>query len=150
MLFSQIIPPLPLPQSPKDCSIHLCLFCCLAYRVVVTTFLNSRAFNLIVEVKALVAQPCPTLQFTATLWTIAHQAPLFMEFSRQECWNGFPFPSPEDLPNPAWIMGSYTVWATEKPIKYSFFYGIYCCWSKIYVFLILKKCTLCGINLSFL
>ena len=30
--------PLPLPQSPKDCSIHLCLFCCLAYRVVVTIF----------------------------------------------------------------------------------------------------------------
>ena len=29
MPFSQIIPPLPLPQSPKDCSIHLCLFCCL-------------------------------------------------------------------------------------------------------------------------
>ena len=28
-------PALPLPQSPKDCSIHLCLFCCLAYRVVV-------------------------------------------------------------------------------------------------------------------
>ena len=32
---------LPLPQSPKDCSIHLCLFCCLAYRVVITIFLNS-------------------------------------------------------------------------------------------------------------
>ena len=32
--------PLPLPQSPKDCSIHLCLFCCLTYRVV-TIFLNS-------------------------------------------------------------------------------------------------------------
>ena len=31
-------PPLPLPQSPKNCSIHLCLFCCLAYRVVVTIF----------------------------------------------------------------------------------------------------------------
>ena len=31
MPFSQIIPLLPLPQSPKDCSIHLCLFCCLAY-----------------------------------------------------------------------------------------------------------------------
>ena len=28
--------PRPLPQSPKDCSIHLCLFCCLAYRVIVT------------------------------------------------------------------------------------------------------------------
>ena len=27
--------PLPLPQSLKDCSIHLCLFCCLAYRVII-------------------------------------------------------------------------------------------------------------------
>jgi len=33
--------PLPLPQSPKDCSIHQCLFCCLVYRVIVTVFLNS-------------------------------------------------------------------------------------------------------------
>ena len=33
--------PCPLPQSPKDCSIHLCLFCCLAYRLIVTIFLNS-------------------------------------------------------------------------------------------------------------
>ena len=32
---------LALPQSPKDCSIHLCLFCCLTYRVIVTIFLNS-------------------------------------------------------------------------------------------------------------
>ena len=29
--------PRPLPQSPKDCSIHLCLFCCLAYRVIVSS-----------------------------------------------------------------------------------------------------------------
>ena len=33
--------PLPLPQSPKVCSIHLCLFCCLTYRVIITIFLNS-------------------------------------------------------------------------------------------------------------
>ena len=33
--------PLPLPQSPKDCSIHQCLFCCLVYRVIITIFLNS-------------------------------------------------------------------------------------------------------------
>ena len=33
--------PLHLPQSPKVCSIHLCLFCCLAYRVIITIFLNS-------------------------------------------------------------------------------------------------------------
>ena len=34
-------PPFPLPQNPKDCSIHLCLFCCLPYRVIITIFLNS-------------------------------------------------------------------------------------------------------------
>ena len=33
--------PLPLPQRPKDCSIHLCLFCCLAYRVIITIFLTE-------------------------------------------------------------------------------------------------------------
>ena len=30
-----------LPQSPKVCSLHLYLFCCLAYRVIMTIFLNS-------------------------------------------------------------------------------------------------------------
>ena len=30
-----------LPQSPKVCSVHLCLFFCLAYRVIITIFLNS-------------------------------------------------------------------------------------------------------------
>ena len=33
--------PSSLSQSPKDCSIHLCLFCCLTYRVIVTIFINS-------------------------------------------------------------------------------------------------------------
>ena len=46
---------------------------------------------------SLVAKSCPTL---ATPWTVAHQAPLSMGFSRQECWSGLPFPSPGDLPNP--------------------------------------------------
>ena len=31
---------------------------------------------------------------------VACQAPLFMEFSRQEYWSGLPFPTPEDLPDP--------------------------------------------------
>ena len=33
--------PLPLPLSPKVRYTHLCLFCCLAYRVVIAIFLNS-------------------------------------------------------------------------------------------------------------
>ena len=32
--------------------------------------------------------------------TLSNQSPLFVEFSRQEYWNGKPFPSPENLPNP--------------------------------------------------
>ena len=36
----------------------------------------------------------------ATPWTVAHQAPLSMEFSRQEHWSGLPCPPPGDLPNP--------------------------------------------------
>ena len=34
---------------------------------------------------------------TATLWTVAHQAPLSMGFPRQEYWSGLPFPCPRDL-----------------------------------------------------
>ena len=37
---------------------------------------------------------------SATLWTVAHQAPLSMGFSRQEYWSVLPFLFPEDLPNP--------------------------------------------------
>ena len=33
-------------------------------------------------------------------WAVAHQAPLAMEFSRQEYWSGLPLPSPGDLPKP--------------------------------------------------
>ena len=40
------------------------------------------------------------LTFFVTSWTIAHQAPLSMGFSRQEYWSGLPFPSPGDLPDP--------------------------------------------------
>ena len=36
----------------------------------------------------------------ATPWTVAHQAPPSMGFSRQEYWSGLPFPSPGDLPKP--------------------------------------------------
>ena len=45
----------------------------------------------------LVTQSCLTL---VTPWTVAHQAPLYIGFSRQEYWSRLPFPSPGDLPNP--------------------------------------------------
>ena len=37
---------------------------------------------------------------SATSWTVAHQASLPIEFFRQECYSGLPFPTPGDLPNP--------------------------------------------------
>ena len=40
------------------------------------------------------------VRFCATPWTVAHQAPPSMGFSRQEYWSGLPFPSPGDFPNP--------------------------------------------------
>ena len=39
------------------------------------------------------------VRLSVTIWPVAHQGPLSMGFSRQEYWNGLPFPSPGDLPD---------------------------------------------------
>ena len=39
-------------------------------------------------------------QLYVTPWTVALQASLSMEFSREEYWSGLPFPTPRDLLNP--------------------------------------------------
>ena len=44
-------------------------------------------------------------------WTVAGQAPLYMEFSRQDYWNGLSFPSPGDFPDPRLKAGSSTLQA---------------------------------------
>ena len=44
---------------------------------------------------------CPSwVQLFVTLWTVTHQAPLSLGFSRQESWAGLPCPPLGDLPNP--------------------------------------------------
>ena len=58
----------------------------------------------------LVAQSCPTL---CDPRTIACQAPLSKEFSRQECWSELPFPSPGDLPDPG-IEPGYPAWQADS------------------------------------
>ena len=69
----------------------------------------------------LVAQ---SFQFFVTPWAVAHQAPLSMDFSRQEHWSGQPFPSPGDIPDPgikpaspAFAGRFFTVWATREVPK---------------------------------
>ena len=46
------------------------------------------------------AQSLSHVRFFATLWTLACQALLSMEFSRQEDWSGVPCPPPGNLPHP--------------------------------------------------
>ena len=54
-------------------------------------------------------------RFFATPWTVAHQAPLSVESSRQEYWSGLPCPSPRDVPNPGIKPGSPTLQADSLP-----------------------------------
>ena len=50
-----------------------------------------------------------------TPWTVAHQAPLSVGFSRQEYWSGLPFPSLGDLPDPGIEPGSPALQADYLP-----------------------------------
>ena len=81
--------------------------------------------------RGLVSKLCPTL---ATPWTVAHQAPLSMGFTRQEHWSGFPCPPPGDLPDPGIKPGSPAFQAVgevailsrnteEGPSPHGLFYG---------------------------
>ena len=63
----------------------------------------GRAMPVVLKVKVLVLS---CIQLFATPWTIACQAPLSLEFSKQEYWSGLPFPSPGDLPDPGIKPGS--------------------------------------------
>ena len=53
-----------------------------------------------------------------TPWTVAHQAPLSMEFSRQEYWSGLPFPSPGNLSDPGIETVSRALQANSLPLSY--------------------------------
>ena len=58
---------------------------------------------------------CSVMSNSVTPWTVAHPAPLSMEFSRQEYWNGLPFPSPGDLLDPGIKPGSPALQADSSP-----------------------------------
>ena len=52
-----------------------------------------------------------------TPWTLAHQAPPSMGFSRQECWSRLPCRTPADLPDPGIGLGSSALRADSLPSK---------------------------------
>ena len=55
------------------------------------------------------------VQLLVTAWTVAHQAPPSMEFSRQEHWSGLPLPTPGDLPDQGIEPGSPELQADALP-----------------------------------
>ena len=70
----------------------------------------------------------------ATLWTVAHQAPLSMGFSRQEYWSGLPCPSPGDLPDLGIELGS--------PASVNgFFTNSTTCEARIYIYICVCVCV---------
>ena len=74
------------------------------------------------------------VRFFVTLWTVACQAPLSMEFFSQEYWSGVPFPSPGDLPDPGITPGSPALQAdslsSELPRKL-FILTIFTCFTNL-------------------
>ena len=77
-------------------------------------FMQRMKVKVKVKVKSL-----SRVRLFATLWTVAHQVPQSMGFSRQEYWSGLPFPSPGDLPDPGVESRSPTMRAdalTSEPV----------------------------------
>ena len=71
----------------------------------------------------LVAKSCLTLE---TPGSVAHQALLSMEIPRQEYWNGEPFLSPGDLPDPG-IEPAFPAWQVDSlPLSHGEAVGPYC------------------------
>ena len=84
---------------------------------------------------------CSVVSDSATLWTVAYQVPLSMQFSRQEYWSGFPFPTPQDLPGDqthlsciscvdTWILYHCATW---EAYLYIYMYVCVCVYIYIYV-----------------
>ena len=72
----------------NDCCAQFCFNCC-----------HFSSFSLKLE-EVTIQYTHSHIRLFVTPWTVAHQDPLSMEFSRQEYWSGLPFPSPGNLPNP--------------------------------------------------
>ena len=76
-------------QSLRNCKIILiCCFNPISFLVIIYTVTTNCVYL------------STHVQLFATPWTVAHQAPLSMGFSRQEYWSGLPCSPPGDLPNP--------------------------------------------------
>ena len=93
---------LPLPTSRDICDPGITLTLCLLHlwhwqADSLPLLPPGKPFYWGTKVKV---KPLTCVWLFVTPGTVAYQAPLSMEFSRQEYWNGLPFPSPGNLPDP--------------------------------------------------
>ena len=114
--------PLPLPQSPKVCSLHLCLFCCLLKKKLYwskVALQRCASFYCKVNKQYTYGQSHSRVQFFVTLWTVARQTLSSMGFFRLY-WSGLPIPLLY-IPRP-WCWGRLK--AKEEGSRVRWLYGI--------------------------
>ena len=114
-------------SRPRDWTHVSCISCIVRWILCHYHYLGSptlRVFSLIYtlfDVKESESVSHSVLSDFATLWTVALQTSLSMEFSRQEYWSGLPFHSPGHLPNLRMKPGSLALLAdsllSEPPGK---------------------------------
>ena len=71
----------------------------------------------VLYMRACVLSHFSLVQLFETLWTVTHQAPLSLGFSRQEYWSGSPIPSAGDLPGPGVNPGSSALQVDSLPAE---------------------------------
>ena len=81
-----------------------------------------------------VSRTLSCVRLCVTLWTVAHQAPLSMEFSRLEYWNRLPFPPAGDLPNPGIEPASLM-----SPALAGRFFTTSATWEAMYIYILLQN-----------
>ena len=83
------------------CNVYIYVCVCVSLCCVPESYTHNVMSTMKVKVTVKVkVKSLSHVRLFATTWTVAHQAPPSMGFSRQEHWSGLPFPSPGDLPNP--------------------------------------------------
>ena len=97
---------------PPHVCLHVGIFIYVFILFVVFCFLKSSLLYISIyihtdrcKIYVCVLSHFSHVRLFVTLWTVACQAPLSMEFSRQEYWSGLPCASPGDLPNPGTELG---------------------------------------------
>ena len=74
----------------------LCVMHCVEHQTALFNLTLKSAY----ETGSVAGHTLNCVRHFVTPWTVVHQAPVSVEFSRQECWRVLPFSPPRDLPNP--------------------------------------------------